>query len=195
MKDNREVPEKLKKRLYPAVLDLFSENDFHQVNIRAISSETGVSSGTIYKYFSSKEDLIFSILEEKVGEIGDAIQLHIAGMKDIREIFRKLFWVTMDYYDKNPGVAITAFITVPMRNWMKEDSYKQGVRHNVLRQSVDRARRRGKISPDVPDRQIIDLYYMFCYRIIHKWYFSGMKQKLVDAMEDYIGLFWRAIKP
>ena len=31
------MPEKLKARLYPVVLDLFSSQDFHGVNIREIS--------------------------------------------------------------------------------------------------------------------------------------------------------------
>jgi len=42
--DRPEIPEKLKQRLYPAVLELFSDYDFHQVNIREISKRTGVSS-------------------------------------------------------------------------------------------------------------------------------------------------------
>lgn len=64
----------------------------------------------------------------------------------------------MDYYDKNPGVAITAFITVPMRNWMKEESYKNGIRHMALWEPLSKARKRGAVNPDVSDRQIIDLY-------------------------------------
>lgn len=196
MKENfRDVPEKLKKRLYPTVLELFSDNDFHRVNIREISAKTGVSSGTIYKYFSSKEDLIFSILDEKIAEIGDSIMLHIAGLEDIKEVFRKVFWVTMDYYDKNPGVAITAFITVPMRNWMKEESYRNGIRHIALWEPLNKARKRGEVNPDVTDRQIIDLYYMFCHRQIHKWYYFGMKQRLADSMADFFDLFWRVIRP
>jgi AcrR family transcriptional regulator len=192
---NITVPEKLKNRLYPVVLELFSENDFHGVNIREISAKTGVSSGTIYKYFASKEDLIFSILDEKMGEIRDSFKLHIAGLEDIKEIFRKVFWVTMDFYDNNPGVAITAFITVPMRNWMKQLSYKRGVDHAVLLDPLKKARKKGAISPEITDKQIIDLYYMFCYRQIHQWYYFGMKKTLVDAMPEYFKLFWRTLKP
>ena len=92
------VPEKLKQRLYPAVLELFSDYDFHRVNIREISKRTGVSSGTIYRYFSSKEALIFTILDEQISGISRRISRHITGMADIREIFRKVFWVTMDFY-------------------------------------------------------------------------------------------------
>ena len=196
MKENiTAVPDKLKGRLYPAVLELFSDNDFHQVNIREISTKTGVSSGTIYKYFTSKEDLIFTILDERIAEIGAAIKLHIAGLEEIKEVFRKVFWVTMDFYDKNPGVAITAFITVPMRSWMREKGFKRGVEHTALWQPIEKARQKGAISPKVSDRQIVDLYYMFCYRLIQKWYYFGMTRKLVDWMSDYFDLFWKALKP
>ncbi|MCP4720964.1 MAG: helix-turn-helix transcriptional regulator, partial [Desulfobacteraceae bacterium] len=88
------MPEKLKARLFPVVLDLFSNHDFHGVNIREISRQSGISSGTIYKYFSSKEQLIFAILEEKISQIGQTTERHIAGMDSIKEIFRKVFWVT-----------------------------------------------------------------------------------------------------
>ncbi|MBU2515427.1 TetR/AcrR family transcriptional regulator [bacterium] len=189
------IPEKLKNRLYPVVLELFSENDFHRVNIREISKKTGISSGTIYKYFSSKEDLIFTILNEKIGEIRDILQLHLAGMEDIKEIFRKVFWVTMDFYDKNPGVAITAFITVPMRNWMKEESFKRGHEHVLLLDPIKKAREKGTISLDITDKQIVDVYYMFCYRHIHQWYYFGMKQKLADTIQNFFELFWKILKP
>lgn len=196
MKDNiASIPEKLKDRLYPAVLALFSDNDFHRVNIREISKRTGVSSGTIYKYFTSKEDLIFTILDEKMAEIGKAVTLHIAGLEEIKEVLRKMFWVTMDFYDNNPGVAVTAFITVPTRSWMKEKSYKRGVEHAALRAPLDKARQTGALDPAVSNRQIVDLYYMFCYRQIHQWYYFGMKRKLVDALPEFFRLFWKAVQP
>lgn len=196
MKDEQLIlPQKLKNRLYPVVLELFAENDFHRVNIREISQKTGISSGTIYKYFSSKEDLIFSILNEKISEIGAAVALHLAGMEDIKEIFRKVFWVTMDFYDKNPGVAVTAFITVPMRNWMKEKSFKRGREHAILLAPIKKAREQGTISPEVTDGQIVDLYYMFCYRHIHQWYYFGMKEKLAESVSEFFELMWKILKP
>ncbi len=196
MKDEKLIlSDKLKNRLYPAVLELFSDADFHRVNIREISAKTGVSSGTIYKYFSSKEDLIFTILDEKITLIGESIKLHIAGMEDIKEIFRKVFWVTMDFYDKNPGLAITAFITVPMRNWMQKNSYKRRNEHIILADPIDKARLKGAITEEVTDRQIIDLYYMFCHRHIHQWYYFGMKEKLTETISEFFDLFWRVLKP
>ncbi len=192
---NQLLSEKLQARLYPVVLEMFSNHDFHQVNIRAISRVSGVSSGTIYKYFDSKEDLIFSILNQEINQIAVIIKLHISGMRDIKEILRKVFWSTMDFYDQNPGVAITAFITVPMRNWMKEGRMTLVDEAEVLLKPITIARSTGQLSPEISDKQLLDLYYMHCYRHIHQWYFHGMQKKLAETIDDFFDVFWRTVKP
>lgn len=190
-----QMPEKLKKRLYPHVLELFSDYDFHRVNIREISKRSGVSSGTIYKYFVSKEELIFNILDEQISQISGLISTQTAGMANIKEIFRKVFWITMNFYDQNPGVAITAFITVPMRTWMQDSSYKRQDDLAILKQYIIDAGKNGNIDSSLSFRQITDAYYMVCYRFIHNWYYSGMKYKLTEKIEDYFPLFWKMLMP
>ena len=177
------------------MLDLFSNNDFHRVNIREISKRTGVSSGTIYKYFSSKEELIFTILDEQIAQINIIVSSHIKGIVHIKEIFRKVFWVTMEFYENNPGVAITAFITVPTRTWMQNKSYKRDDNITILQQHIAIAGEKGHIDSDLSFRQISDAYYMICYRTIHNWYFSKMKYKLTDKIDDYFSLFWKIVMP
>ncbi|MCU0845043.1 MAG: TetR/AcrR family transcriptional regulator [Spirochaetes bacterium] len=188
-------PEKLKQRLYPVVLGLFADNDFHQVNIREIYKKSGISPSTIYRYFPSKEDLLFAILDEKIGEIGVLVLEHIKGIESAREIFRKIFWVTMDYYDRNPGVAVTAFITVPMRAWMKVRSYRREDASVILAEVVKRARERGEIDQSIRTSQILDQYYMHCYRQIHLWYFNGMRTKLVDRIPVFFNVLWKTLSP
>jgi AcrR family transcriptional regulator len=189
------TPRKIKDRLYPVVLDLFSREDFHQVNLRDIAANSGISTGTIYKYFPSKEALLFSILDENIAAIGTLIREHIAGIESGRELFRKIFWVTMDFYDRNPGVAITAFITVPMRSWMKERSYRRDRETDPIRSVLVRARERGDFDISIDDRHISDLYYMFCHRHIHSWYYHGMKWRLADTISDFYDLFWKIMAP
>ena len=52
LKDSKTVPPaKVKKRLEAAVLKVFSENDFHQADMRTLAKSGGVSLETIYKYY------------------------------------------------------------------------------------------------------------------------------------------------
>jgi AcrR family transcriptional regulator len=194
-KKKLKLPAKLKERLYPVVLELFSHNDFHQVNLREIYEKSGISPSTIYKYYRSKEALLFSILDDKIEEIGDLLKLHVKGLESSKEIFRKIFWVTLDYYDHNPGVAIAALITVPTRSWMREKSYVRKDTQHLCNEAHAHALARGEIDPVVTARNVMDLYFMYCFRIIHIWYYRGMKEKLVDMLPEFFYMFWKTIRP
>ena len=193
MRDNRQLPEKHKMRLYPVVLELFSQKDFHKVNIQTISRKSGVSLGTIYKYYSSKEDMLFSILEEYLKEAMEIFILHIKGLKSSKEIFRKILWSTMYFYDRNPGVGVTAFITLPMRTWMQQDAYKTEV--EVWNIFAAEGHQRGDLDPAVDGRLVRELYLMICYRVIHMWYYHGMKWTLVDAVNRDFEFYWKMLAP
>ncbi|HNY49942.1 MAG TPA: TetR/AcrR family transcriptional regulator [Smithella sp.] len=189
------MPEKLKERLYPVVLRQFSGKDFHAVNIRDISKESGISTGTIYKYFSSKEDLLFSIIDEKLLALASLLRMHLAGTEDIREMFRKLFWVTMNFFDNNPDLAVTAFITVPSKSFMASKSYKRETEVDILNEVIETARKRGAILSELENHYFVDLYMMITQRHIQNWYAHGMKWKLAENINNFFDFFWKVITP
>ncbi len=193
MRNGQQISPKLEQRLYPVVLELFSQKDFHQVNMRAISKASGVSISTIYRYFPSKEELLFAILDRNLKKLGEILELHFAGMKSFEEIVRKLFWVTMDFYDQRPALAITAFITVPTRTWMQQSAFK--VPKDAFIRILDLARETGQVDPRVDVRRFQDIYYMVCYRMIHSWYYFGCKWRLADAVQEDYDLFWKLLAP
>jgi AcrR family transcriptional regulator len=193
--DKPAMPEKLKERLYPVVLRQFSMKDFHAVNMRDISKESGISTGTIYKYFSSKEDLLFSIIDEKLRDLGSLMRMHLAGTEDIREMFRKLFWVTMNFFDNNPDLAITAFITVPMKSFMASKSYKRETETDILKEIVEIAKKRGAVLSDIENNYFVDLYIMIMQRQIQNWYVHGMKWKLAETINQFFDFFWKIVAP
>ncbi|MGP8153909.1 MAG: TetR/AcrR family transcriptional regulator [Smithella sp.] len=189
------ISEKLKERLYPVVLRQFSMKDFHAVNIRDISKESGISSGTIYKYFFSKEDLLFSIIDGKLRDLGSLIRMHLGGTEDIREMFRKLFWVTMNFFDNNPDLAITAFITVPLKSFMASKSYKRESEIDILNEIVEIAKKRGAVILDIENHYFVDLYIMITHRHIQNWYVHEMKWKLADTINQFFDFFWKIVAP
>jgi AcrR family transcriptional regulator len=189
----KKIPLKIKERLYPVVFDSFSRDDFHHVNIRKISQASGVSTGTIYKYFPSKEDLILDILEEKIGDIHQLAALHLQGLESTREKFRKAFWVLMDYYDRNPGFAVSFWVTVPMKTWMQRESYARFDTYGMLSVISDEGKKRKIIDPHLKNSQIMGIFFMHCYREVTVWYFQGMKWKLADTVDRFFPIFWKTV--
>lgn len=189
------ITEKLKERLYPVVLKQFSMNDFHAVNIRDISKESGISTATLYKYYSSKEDLLFSIIDEKLRELGSLLRMHIEGLEDVREMIRKLLWVTMNYFDKNPELAVTIFITVPLKSFMASKAYIRETEIDILNVVVKKAKKKGAVISEVDFRYFADLYHMITQRQIQNWYLHGMKWNLSDNLTQFFDFFWRVVAP
>ena len=189
------MPEKLKERLFPVVLRQFSRKDFHAVNIRDISKESGISTGTIYKYFSSKEDLLFSIIDEKLHELASLLRMHLAGTEDIREMFRKMFWVTMNFFDNNPELAITAYITVPLKSFMANKPYRRKTEMDIWNGIIEKAKQKGAVISEIENHYFVDLYVMIVTRHIQNWYVYGMKWKLADTIGNFFNFFWKVVAP
>ncbi|RME93661.1 MAG: TetR/AcrR family transcriptional regulator [Candidatus Hydrogenedentota bacterium] len=64
-KENDLKIEKRKKEILKAALKVFARKGYHQANVSDIASEAGVSQGTIYHYFSSKEELLINAFEQE----------------------------------------------------------------------------------------------------------------------------------
>ena len=91
---NRKEQEKLarKKDILEAALVLFAEKDFHEVTVDEIAERVGLSKGTLYLYFKNKNDLFFSIIEEKTDELLHQLQSAIQGnapyLKRLEDLIR-----------------------------------------------------------------------------------------------------------
>ena len=119
--------------------------------------------------------------------------LPILGTEDIREMFRKLFWVTMNFFDNNPDLAVTAFITVPSKSFMASKSYKRETEVDILSEVVEKARKRGAVLSELENHYFVDLYMMITQRHIQNWYAHGMKWKLADNINSFFDFFWKVV--
>lgn len=63
-----------RRRIIDAAVDVFAEKGFFGAKVSEIADAAGVADGTIYLYFKSKDDLLISLFEEKMGEIVRRLQ-------------------------------------------------------------------------------------------------------------------------
>ena len=77
------------QRIENAVLSLFSQRDFHEVSLIDVARTAHVSLQTIYKYFGSKEVLVYAMLDVMLGRLAERMLDHLQGIDDARERLRK----------------------------------------------------------------------------------------------------------
>ena len=63
------------QRIEKAVLSLFSQRDFHEVSLIDVARTAHVSLQTIYKYFGSKEVLVYAMLDVMLGRLPSACSI------------------------------------------------------------------------------------------------------------------------
>jgi AcrR family transcriptional regulator len=63
----------------------FLRNGFHATSMQDLFAESGLSSGAVYRYFASKDDMIIAIAEENVRDVVAMIH-HVAGTQPGRPV-------------------------------------------------------------------------------------------------------------
>jgi len=64
-----------KKKIIKAAMDVFSVKGYAKTSIREIAGAAGISVGGVYLYFSNKEELYKSLINEKMRDIGARLRL------------------------------------------------------------------------------------------------------------------------
>jgi len=133
-------------------LKVFGEKGFDETTISAISKAAKISDATIYEYFSSKEDVLFSIPKvytqreyERLKEIGRFIHCP-------KERLRAIIQAYLEFYEKNRLYTSVVMLSLKgNRNFLKSDAYKiireasrtivetfnDGVQRQIFRDDLD----------------------------------------------------------
>jgi AcrR family transcriptional regulator len=61
-------PAERRKEIIQAARELFQEKDYDSVTMQGVMEKLNIAKGTIYHYFSSKEDLLESVVEDLIDE-------------------------------------------------------------------------------------------------------------------------------
>lgn len=79
--------EERRRQILEAALRVFSEKGFHAANVSDVAAEAGVSQGTIYWYFESKDELLTAAIVSVFEELG---QESLAGLSQFDTAADKL---------------------------------------------------------------------------------------------------------
>src|SRR3984957_7149964 len=88
-------------RILDVALDLFRRRGFEQTTMRAIAAEAGVSLGSAYYYFESKEDLVMDFYEQAIETMAPRMEAALAGTTSFEERIAAIMAVKFEYFRPN----------------------------------------------------------------------------------------------
>jgi AcrR family transcriptional regulator len=96
----------LRSELSRQAIQLFTQKGFEETTIDEIVDPLAVSKRTFFRYFATKEDLVFAWYEELTGELVRTLEARPKGETPFESVCATLLSL-LHYYDENPKWALT----------------------------------------------------------------------------------------
>ncbi len=94
-----------RERIIAAAARLFGERGYHNTTTAEIAEAAGVAAGTIYIYFSSKEELLVAVFEEFLSMHMERLRSAVAKESDPISKIRRLLTQGFQLMEDNPESA------------------------------------------------------------------------------------------
>ena len=180
-------------RVEKAVLELFSMREFHDVGLIDVAKAANVSLQTIYKYFGSKEELVYAMLDVTLGRLAERMIDHLQGIDDARERLRKTCWVTLDYMDRHPAVLMLLFTAVPVARYRNIRIYESPDLMSAFLSVFKDGQQRGVLNNRVSSKVLLDVFMGMLGRIALMHIVRRESRPLTAQFDELFTILWRAM--
>jgi len=161
--ENIEAHKALTRRdILDAAYEVIADAGSADVNLGEVALQAGIGRTTLYEYFRDKDDLIASLVEERLPEVVDDLISSVPKEIDIPERLRLLSVATVEFVVNDPVLGLILHREVPRMSHNAQDRimlahadlasemtgiYLDGVKARIFR----------RMAPDIAGRFIYDL--------------------------------------
>lgn len=93
-----------RQEILKAAATVFAKRGFQKTLMEDIAGQAGIGKGTIYRYFNSKDDLYFSILDQAVEDLLTCLSLDLESKASPEQKLRKMMSEMTDLLLKNKNL-------------------------------------------------------------------------------------------
>ncbi|MGK0289481.1 MAG: AcrR family transcriptional regulator [bacterium] len=113
--------EEKKKHILQAALDSFYEKGIHETKMADVAKKAGIGKGTLYEYFTNKEELFLAVVDFSFEGIASDLEEQISELSTPKEKLESLFNSTVDSMIKNQDLfkVLMEFWTATMSDGKK----------------------------------------------------------------------------
>jgi len=98
-----------REQICQAALKAFTENGFHETNLKQVTKLAGLAYGSIYDYVKTKDDILFLIYDMVLGELSQRLQEASKESDDPVEQIKALIKAAMEHTDEYQEAIILLY--------------------------------------------------------------------------------------
>jgi AcrR family transcriptional regulator len=171
----------VRQEIWTAAIDLFHEHGFDEVTIDQIADQAGISRRTFFRYFSSKEDVMASMVKRYGASMKDAIAAEnskLSNLEVAKAVLKKILVPQLGLTERIIQIAnrsasarMAQFLEVPL------------IEQQLAKAYADRAKR--KIAPTLEDRILAGLTLSATGLCIEMW--VAKRRPMPEIVDEVFG--------
>jgi TetR/AcrR family fatty acid metabolism transcriptional regulator len=174
---------------------IFAKKGFHEATISEIARKSKVSEATIYEYFSSKEELLFSIPAQTTHQYEKKNREILKYIQGATSKLRFLIYRHLGLYAENPDYAnIVMLILKGHRNFQKTDAYKivQSTAR-ITTQVLEEGIQSGEFRSDIQPHLVRAMIWGTVEHLVTRKCLLGKPADLLSLADDIIDTIFQGI--
>lgn len=181
--------------LLPAAEALFAEKSYHNTTVADIATRAGLATGSVYRYFESKRDILVAVVRAINEDVRHAMRDAIEETDGSQgEVERAGFDAFFDLMSKRPGVYRVVREAEFVAPEVFREYYERLARGYV--RGVQKAQVRGEVDIEVDPEVVAFLYMGAGYFLGMRWAeWTGGGLVPEDVRSDLYKLLRRALEP
>jgi AcrR family transcriptional regulator len=114
-----------KEQILTAAERIFAGKGFADATVAQVAREAGLSDATIYEYFSSKEELLFSIPLQTTRKAAQELHTHLDYIRGAVNKIRGIIYGYLSFYQNHPDYAsVLMLILKQNRKFLETEAYQ-----------------------------------------------------------------------
>jgi len=195
--------EQRKREIALIALDLFAEKGLESTSISEVAKQAGIGKGTVYEYFESKEELIFSAFMAWIDQMmGPELEELLLSIEDPEERLHKLVQGMMEAFISDERVVKITLLMFQMM--LKDESLLQngqfyrifrGIRKiltDILLEGIAQGKFRPEIARDA-EKITINLF-AYLDGIAFHYFLNKNEIDLMEQVDFYLDRLFEYIR-
>ncbi len=183
-----------REEILSAAEKVFAAKGFFPTTMSDIAREAEFGTGTLYKYFKSKEDLYFTLIDEKVEEINHLVKAELSQKTLAVERIKKVLGLQFEFFERNRDF-LRIYISERNRfEWTVKDDLGKGIHEKmvtyidilagVMRQGVKEGEFKSMNPMDLA-HALVGIVNSF----IFEWLISPQPYPLISKLDTVLEIF------
>lgn len=170
-----------KSTIIEIAIRLFSKYGYAKTSVDEIASQANIAKGTVYYYFTSKEELFMEAISSKSQEFFAALHEQIAQTQGFEAQLKAYISLPMKYAYENMPILLEGLKSIPFSYISRIDEYRKVSQARmllILRQILECGLAEGKVTEAISIDRICEM--------IHDWFMPGNLRFEVSDIEQML---------